>query len=130
MDGDYFTIDSVLGQEKAKKMLRRAVSSNRLGHAYLFRGPAGVGKKRSSKTEEYRSVIERMVSFVPYKRIEQEAVMEAITIDKKRSGSNLRLVLLEQPGKPVISSSVTIAQLRRATSMMLDYYKAFGGKNA
>ena len=91
---------------------------------------AGVGKKRSSKTEEYRSVIERMVSFVPYKRIEQEAVMEAITIDKKRSGSNLRLVLLEQPGKPVISSSVTIAQLRRATSMMLDYYKAFGGKNA
>ncbi|MEN8135652.1 MAG: DNA polymerase III subunit delta' [Thermodesulfobacteriota bacterium] len=45
MASDYFTIDSVLGQEKAKKMLRRAVSSKRLGHAYLFRGPVGVGKK-------------------------------------------------------------------------------------
>lgn len=39
------TIDSVLGQEKAKKMLRRALAGKRLSHAYLFRGPAGVGKK-------------------------------------------------------------------------------------
>ncbi len=45
MASDYFTIDSILGQEKAKKMLRRAVANNRLGHAYLFRGPVGVGKK-------------------------------------------------------------------------------------
>lgn len=45
MTNDHFTIDSVLGQEKAKQMLRRAVNGNRLGHAYLFRGPAGVGKK-------------------------------------------------------------------------------------
>lgn len=42
---DFFTIDAVLGQEKAKAMLRRAVSGNRLAHAYLFRGPSGVGKK-------------------------------------------------------------------------------------
>lgn len=42
---DFFTIDAVLGQEKAKAMLRRAVSGGRLAHAYLFRGPSGVGKK-------------------------------------------------------------------------------------
>jgi len=42
---DFFTIDAVLGQDKAKGMLRRAVSGGRLAHAYLFRGPAGVGKK-------------------------------------------------------------------------------------
>jgi len=45
MTSKYFTIESVLGQKKAKKMLRRAIDSGRLGHAYLFRGPAGVGKK-------------------------------------------------------------------------------------
>lgn len=45
MSSEYFTINSVLGQEKAKDMLRRAVRGNRLSHAYLFRGPAGVGKK-------------------------------------------------------------------------------------
>lgn len=42
---DYFTIDAVLGQEKAKNLLRRAAAGGRLAHAYLFRGPAGVGKK-------------------------------------------------------------------------------------
>jgi len=35
----------VLGQVKAKEMLRRALMSTKMSHAYLFRGPAGVGKK-------------------------------------------------------------------------------------
>lgn len=35
----------VLGQAKAKEMLRRAMASAKMSHAYLFRGPAGVGKK-------------------------------------------------------------------------------------
>ena len=42
---DFFNITEVLGQDKAKTMLRRAVGGGRLAHAYLFRGPAGVGKK-------------------------------------------------------------------------------------
>jgi DNA polymerase-3 subunit delta' len=46
---DFFTIDSVLGQDKAKKMLRRAVAGERLSHAYLFRGPAGVGKRTMAR---------------------------------------------------------------------------------
>ncbi len=45
MTREYFTINSILGQEKAKNMLRRAVQGKRLSHAYLFRGPEGVGKK-------------------------------------------------------------------------------------
>jgi DNA polymerase-3 subunit delta' len=40
-----FTIAEVLGQEKAKELLRRAAAGGRLAHAYLLRGPAGVGKK-------------------------------------------------------------------------------------
>jgi len=42
------TFAALLGQEKAKSLLRRAKSGNRLGHAYLFRGPAGVGKKTAA----------------------------------------------------------------------------------
>ena len=45
MSSEYFTINSILGQKKAKDMLRRAVKGKRLSHAYLFRGPEGVGKK-------------------------------------------------------------------------------------
>ena len=36
--------DSVLGQEQAKSLLHSALAKGRLGHAYLFAGPDGVGK--------------------------------------------------------------------------------------
>ncbi|HIJ90827.1 MAG: DNA polymerase III subunit delta' [Desulfobulbaceae bacterium] len=35
----------IIGQDKAKKLLHRAVEQNRLSHALLFKGPLGVGKK-------------------------------------------------------------------------------------
>ncbi len=34
----------ILGQDQAVEVLKRAASSGRLAHAYLFAGPAGVGK--------------------------------------------------------------------------------------
>lgn len=33
------------GQHQARKLLRRSLASGRLAHAYLFRGPEGVGKQ-------------------------------------------------------------------------------------
>lgn len=39
---------TLIGQEKAKTLLQRSCRSERLSHAYLFRGPAGVGKKRAA----------------------------------------------------------------------------------
>ena len=35
----------LLGQEKAKDFLNRALAAGRIPHAYLFRGPEGVGKR-------------------------------------------------------------------------------------
>lgn len=35
----------LIGQEKAKRMLNRSLESGKLAHAYLFRGPEGVGKQ-------------------------------------------------------------------------------------
>ncbi len=40
-----YTFAAVTGQEKAKKILARVSESGRLAHAYLFRGPDGVGKR-------------------------------------------------------------------------------------
>jgi len=37
--------DQILGHDKQKEVLLRAVHTGRLAHAYLFEGPEGVGKK-------------------------------------------------------------------------------------
>lgn len=39
---------SLIGQDKAKNLLTKSVTAKRVGHAYLFKGPAGVGKKRAA----------------------------------------------------------------------------------
>jgi DNA polymerase-3 subunit delta' len=44
------TFGTLIGQEKAKKLLIRSHGNTRMGHAFLFRGPAGVGKKRAALT--------------------------------------------------------------------------------
>lgn len=41
---------NLLGQDKARKLLQRSFQHERLSHAFLFRGPAGVGKKRAAAT--------------------------------------------------------------------------------
>jgi DNA polymerase-3 subunit delta' len=40
----------LLGHDKAKYLLREASAKNKIGHAYLFRGPDGIGKKRAALT--------------------------------------------------------------------------------
>lgn len=39
------TFQDIIGQERAKDLLRTCRANNKISHAYLFRGPAGVGKK-------------------------------------------------------------------------------------
>ncbi len=39
------TFDQILGHDAQKDLLRRALNSGRLAHAYLFEGPEGVGKR-------------------------------------------------------------------------------------
>lgn len=44
---DYFK--EVIGQEKAIAVLRKALSTGNIHHAYLFTGPPGVGKKTAAR---------------------------------------------------------------------------------
>lgn len=39
------TFASIIGHDRQKDLLRRALASDRLSHAYLFEGPSGVGKR-------------------------------------------------------------------------------------
>jgi DNA polymerase III subunit delta' len=38
-------LGDIIGQDRARLLLQRALAESRLPHAYLFHGPAGVGKK-------------------------------------------------------------------------------------
>lgn len=40
---------AILGQQKAKELLQSTVSCDKISHAFLFRGAAGVGKKTTAK---------------------------------------------------------------------------------
>lgn len=40
----HLCFSELLGQEKAKRLIRRSLVAERLPHAYIFRGPEGVGK--------------------------------------------------------------------------------------
>lgn len=39
------TFDQILGHDRQKEILRRALANGRLAHAYLFSGPDGIGKR-------------------------------------------------------------------------------------
>ena len=45
MDNTFFCFTQLLGQEKAKRLLRRSLAAARIPHAYIFKGPEGVGKR-------------------------------------------------------------------------------------
>jgi DNA polymerase III subunit gamma/tau len=44
-----FTFDQVVGQNHVKDVLVAALERNRIGHAYLFSGPRGVGKTTTAR---------------------------------------------------------------------------------
>lgn len=97
---DSFTINEVLGQEKAKTMLRRAAGGKRLAHAYLFRGPSGVGKKSLARAfGNYLNCLEPLP--------EQDACGHCPACRKLRSGNHPDRLLIEPDG-----AAIKIAQIR------------------
>ena len=40
--------DGILGQPQVRRFLRSAVQGGRVGHAYLFTGPAGSNKTKAA----------------------------------------------------------------------------------
>ncbi len=44
------SFQSIIGQERAKRLLQNGLRQNKLSHAYIFSGPAGTGKRKMALT--------------------------------------------------------------------------------
>lgn len=89
----------VLGQAKAKEMLRRALMSAKMSHAYLFRGPAGVGKKTLAHV--FAATINCLAP------VDHQACGQCPSCQKFRSGNHPDFQLIAPEG-----ASIKIQQIR------------------
>ncbi|KPK25692.1 MAG: hypothetical protein AMJ61_11240 [Desulfobacterales bacterium SG8_35_2] len=89
----------LLGHDKPKALLREAVAKDKMGHAYLFRGPDGVGKKRAALT---------LAAYINCKSPgNDDACGRCTSCRKYFSGNHPDLVLVEPDG-----AAIRIGQIR------------------
>jgi len=90
----------LLGHEKPKALLRAAVAKNKMSHAYLFRGPDGVGKKRTGLT---------LAAYLNCKNPqENDSCGRCTSCRKYFSGNHPDLILVEPDG-----AAIKIDQIRK-----------------
>ncbi len=80
--------------------------------------------------ERYRNLVERAIGLVPKVGVETDAVYRAMSLDKKRTRTGLRFVLLKRPGQPILCENISVRDIRAAITEMLTRYKELGGTHA
>lgn len=99
MDTTDFRLVHLHGQDKAKRLLREAVARHKVSHAYLFRGPDGVGKKRAALT---------FASYINCQNPDPEdACGSCKSCKKHQSGNHPDLVIVRPDG-----AAIKIGQIR------------------
>jgi len=90
----------LLGHEKPKALLLAAVAKNKMSHAYLFRGPDGVGKKRTALP---------LAAYLNCKNpLKNDSCGRCTSCRKYFSGNHPDLILVEPDG-----TAIKIDQIRK-----------------
>ncbi len=88
-----FQLSEIIGQDKAKELLRRAVDRRRMSHAFLFKGPTGVGKKTLAQV---------FAAYINcHARAQEEPCGECPSCRKFASGSHPDFLLIEPEGAAI-----------------------------
>lgn len=67
---------------------------------------------------------------VPKKKLSADKIYRAMSLDKKRTATDLQFILIEKPGKPYVVSRVKKAYIMKAINNMINVYYNSGGKIA
>jgi len=81
---------------------------------------------RRHKLRPFQQLVRRLYPALPRRKLQAAPLIEAMALDKKRSGNTLRFVLLDAPGRPIISDAVPPAAVRHAVGAMLEHYHGKG----
>lgn len=78
------------------------------------------------KTAEYQELVEQFIRFIPYCRVNRTKLLSAMKMDKKRSSHAQKFILLDRPGKPIITDAVGSKAIVDAVDAMLDKFRQAG----
>ena len=87
-------------------------------------------KQRVKRLSGYRELINRFISALPRRKIDRQCTIEGMKQDKKRGKEGQRYILLDRPGRPIITENVSGANVKRALDRTLAYYQEHGGSHA
>jgi len=94
-----FRFTSIYGQKKPIALLREAAEQNKLAHAYLFRGPDGIGKKKTALT---------LAAYLNCQNpLQQDACGHCASCRKYAGGNHPDLILVQPDG-----AAIKISQIR------------------
>jgi 3-dehydroquinate synthase len=112
---------------------------NTLGYGRLLHGEAVIlgidaalelGRKlgmNSAGLETYRELVEKLMRCVPVRKMDAGHILSAMALDKKRSATDQRYVMLKQAGSPIICENVDRKMVRSALTAMLKRYQTGRG---
>ncbi len=96
----FTSLTSIIGQDQAKKFLTTSFNRGKTSHAYLFRGPAGVGKKTCAHA--FACLINC------HAPVDDDACGNCISCKKYSSGNHPDLLIVEPEG-----AGIKIDQIRK-----------------
>jgi 3-dehydroquinate synthase len=79
--------------------------------------------------DAYSSLVENSLRLVPRRKLGIEDLLDAMTVDKKRSSADQRYVLLEKVGQPVVCDHIDRRTVRLALETTVKLYESVGGKS-
>jgi 3-dehydroquinate synthase len=106
-----------------------------LGYKHLLHGEAvligilgalyladSLGISNANELADYRILVRNCVQRLPKRRLDTDAIVDAMGHDKKRFGRGATFVLLKRPGQAVFIKNPLSRQVRTAIKSMIDQY--------